>query len=174
MSQLIGLHRAEARLCPHCDLNKVETEIHFLLKCQQYQNLINDFYKQCSENICENYWQLSNENKLIWIMSNETPLIVQRPAVDFKMFQTWGQQSQWTVNLFQFFFCCINWRVWFQNAINPFVCIREKCSESLKFTYKPCAFCLHFGLSSGRRKVVVATRLQMRWSIKPRLQAKPT
>jgi hypothetical protein len=25
---------------------------------------------------------------------------------------------------------CI-WRVWFQNAINPFLCIREKCSKSL-------------------------------------------
>jgi hypothetical protein len=23
------------------------------------------------------------------------------------------------------------WRVWFQNAVNPFLCIREKCSQCL-------------------------------------------
>jgi hypothetical protein len=36
---------AEARLCPHCDLNKVDTEIHFLLECPKYQNLRNDLIK---------------------------------------------------------------------------------------------------------------------------------
>jgi hypothetical protein len=71
---------AEARLCPHCDQNKVENEIHFLLECPKYQNLRNYFYKECSENICKNYWQLSNENKYIWIMSNETPKTGQRLA----------------------------------------------------------------------------------------------
>jgi hypothetical protein len=99
---------AEASLCPHCDLNKVETEIHFLLECPKYQNLRNDFYNECSENI-KNYWQLYKENKFIWIMSNETPLIVQRLATYIsKCFQHRGSQSQYTVNLFISYFWCVN------------------------------------------------------------------
>jgi hypothetical protein len=37
------------------------------------------------------------------------------------------------------------WRVWFQNAINPFLCIREKCIQSLKFTGKCIRKFLDFG-----------------------------
>jgi hypothetical protein len=33
------------------------------------------------------------------------------------------------------------WRVWFQNAVYPFLCIREKCSQSLEFTGK----CIRIG-----------------------------
>jgi hypothetical protein len=37
---------AEARLCSHCDLNKVETEIHFLVECPTFiKNALEIFVK---------------------------------------------------------------------------------------------------------------------------------
>jgi hypothetical protein len=60
-----------------------------LKKCQM------DFYKECSENICKNYWQLSNENKFIWIMSNDrnSPNCATTCNLYFKMFQTYREMS---------------------------------------------------------------------------------
>jgi hypothetical protein len=43
------------------------------------------------------------------------------------------------------------WRVWFQNAINPFLCIQEKCSQSLKFTGKCGRNFFRFWLIKSRR-----------------------
>jgi hypothetical protein len=60
----------KSRLKQGCALNKVETEIHFLLECPKYQNLRNYFNKKRSENICKNYWQLSHGRgvmiQLVW------------------------------------------------------------------------------------------------------------
>jgi hypothetical protein len=67
-------------------------------RTSEYQNLRNDFHKECSENICKNYWELglSNGNKFIWIISNETPLVQRLATYVFQnVFNIDGNSHIW-------------------------------------------------------------------------------
>lgn len=58
----------DQRLCVTC--NKVEDEAHFLFECKCYNNL-RDTYISTVCNYVPNFRNLSNENKLIYIMTSE-------------------------------------------------------------------------------------------------------
>lgn len=61
----------EDRKCYEC--NKLEDELHFLTECKRFNDLRNTLYECISEN-CENFKDLCDKDKLIYIMStcNET------------------------------------------------------------------------------------------------------
>jgi hypothetical protein len=51
--------------------------IHFLIDCPQYNSLRQEFFMFISENN-KNFAALSSENKFIWLLSNEDPVICQK------------------------------------------------------------------------------------------------
>ena len=68
--------KLSARICKNCTLNKDETELHFLLECPKYDRCREEYLKQIIA-ICPNITNLSLENKLIWLLSNEdTPVMI--------------------------------------------------------------------------------------------------
>lgn len=58
------------RFCQNCSSGEVEDEIHFLFECDKFKELRAN-YIDTINNICSNFNNLQNTEKLIWIMNNE-------------------------------------------------------------------------------------------------------
>ena len=56
------------RLCKFCSLNAIEDEIHFFLECPLYDEVRKVFLESVSKR-CNNFNNLSTENKFIWLLS---------------------------------------------------------------------------------------------------------
>ena len=68
-----GRHRnikAQDRVCKFCQTNEVEDEFHFLIKCQKFSPERNKLFSDIQMS-CVNFQQLSEENKLLWLMTSE-------------------------------------------------------------------------------------------------------
>ena len=63
------------RLCKFCNLEQIEDEVHFLFHCNAYTNLRKKFTDRII-NQCRNYDFLSDKNKLIWLMINESDQVI--------------------------------------------------------------------------------------------------
>ena len=66
-----GRHRKtwlplEQRLCSHCDLNQMETELHFLTECSKYTDIRTMFCDQIQQ-IHQTFKTLSNQEKLSYL-----------------------------------------------------------------------------------------------------------
>jgi hypothetical protein len=59
------------RICCNCDMGRVEDEEHFLTECPKY-NVEREYLFNEANQDCANFSKLSNHNKFIWIMSNES------------------------------------------------------------------------------------------------------
>lgn len=78
----------EKRICPNCNLNKVEDELHFLIECPNNEFNRNEFLKSCEEHIPNTFFNLTDRNKFIWLMSNETKeIVVPLAKLIFQCFQ---------------------------------------------------------------------------------------
>ena len=64
-----------ARTCPVCDLNEIEDESHFLLSCPKYATHRNKLMTVVIDNSLY-FNNLSPEDQLIWLMSNQEKEIV--------------------------------------------------------------------------------------------------
>ncbi len=62
------------RKCKLCNVD-IEDEVHFLIKCEQYKSFRNNYFRQIYLNN-KNFKDLSDKNKLIWLMSCEDKHIV--------------------------------------------------------------------------------------------------
>jgi sorting nexin-29 len=71
--------KPEDRLCTICDLGECENEKHFLLTCPAYKDERKEVFKFIS---ISNKWftGYSDDEKLVWILSNEDPQIMQKVA----------------------------------------------------------------------------------------------
>ena len=63
------------RICLHCQLNKVEDEQHFMCSCPLYKAYRDDLYSYIVS-VNKNFENLSDENKFIWLLSNEDIAII--------------------------------------------------------------------------------------------------
>ena len=62
----------DKRLCPVCDSNEIEDEIHFLCYCPKYFKLRNEFFAQIqSRLVLHDFQQLSNSDLVIKLMNSE-------------------------------------------------------------------------------------------------------
>ncbi|KAI4882773.1 hypothetical protein NFI96_009365, partial [Prochilodus magdalenae] len=57
----------EARLCSHCELSVVETELHFLTECSRYESIRTRFYETASS-VCPEFQLCSDPEKLPYIL----------------------------------------------------------------------------------------------------------
>ena len=76
---LVMLDRGE-RKCLHCTLNEVEDESHMLFKCPIYETERATLLIYIQDN-CKNFEHLSPNNKLIWLLSSEDTLLLNKLAV---------------------------------------------------------------------------------------------
>ena len=60
------------RICTKCSANEIEDEIHFLFQCSKYKD-DRELTLHEVENTCSNLSYLDDQNKLIWLLSNENP-----------------------------------------------------------------------------------------------------
>ena len=60
----------DKRLCPVCDSNEIEDEIHFLCYCPKYFKLRNEFFTQIQRHL-HNFQQLSYSDLVIKLMNSE-------------------------------------------------------------------------------------------------------
>ena len=60
----------QERKCDKCDSGEVENELHFLIKCNNYKYQRQLLFEVALRN-CTNFNYLSDDNKFIWLMSNE-------------------------------------------------------------------------------------------------------
>lgn len=67
----------EERICEKCFSDNIEDETHFLFECSFYnykrQCLLNNIYTQCP-----NFKYLSNQDKLVWLMTMENNTIIEK------------------------------------------------------------------------------------------------
>ena len=64
----------EQRICTNCDDNICEDEFHFLITCKKYSDLRKTFYDNIQV-IYNNFKQLLDQEKFIWLMSNIDPVV---------------------------------------------------------------------------------------------------
>ncbi len=57
----------EQRSCSHCDLNQMETELHFLTECSKYTDIRTVFYDKIQQ-IHPTFKTLSNQEKLQYLL----------------------------------------------------------------------------------------------------------
>ena len=67
------LERSE-RKCPFCEPD-IEDELHFIVACPVYENLRRSLFRMCS-NTSIHFESMSNEEKFIFILSNEDVNVV--------------------------------------------------------------------------------------------------
>ena len=65
----------DARLCDNCKMDKIEEEIPFLTECPKYDTERTTLFASALLN-CNLFSTLSNHNKFIWIMTNESTEII--------------------------------------------------------------------------------------------------
>lgn len=63
------------RICKNCEMNKDETEIHFLLECPKYENIRQRYINEVTSE-CNNFISLNNEQRFIWLMTNESKNVI--------------------------------------------------------------------------------------------------
>jgi hypothetical protein len=63
----------ENRICSNCNSESVEDELHFLMYCPRFENHRREL---CSNVLNYNAAILSDEDKFVWILSNEDPSCV--------------------------------------------------------------------------------------------------
>ncbi len=59
----------QERICNNCDLNEIENEVHVITRCPMYNDIREDLYLKTSSN-CEDFNDLSDNEKFVFIMSN--------------------------------------------------------------------------------------------------------
>lgn len=65
------------RICKYCHVNETENEVHFLINCPKYSIVRTKLFSYI-EKLCKNFKDLTNENKFIWLMTNEDTDIIQK------------------------------------------------------------------------------------------------
>ena len=73
-----GRHKrlsVEKRVCIYCNSNTVEDEKHFIFECSLYDSLRQNFFTEI-KNLCKHFSNLSQEARLIWLMTNECDEII--------------------------------------------------------------------------------------------------
>jgi hypothetical protein len=65
----------ENRICCRCTSGQVEDEIHYLLHCTCHANHRESFTTYLTSE-CQNFQNLDDKCKLIWIINNEDPTIL--------------------------------------------------------------------------------------------------
>ena len=81
------------RICKYCHNNETEDEVHFLINCPKY-SLVRTKLFSYIENLCKNIKVLTNENKFIWLMTNEiTGIITKLSSHIFTCFEIRKQHS---------------------------------------------------------------------------------
>ena len=65
----------EKRLCAFCSSDSVEDEKHLLFDCSLYISLRQIFYAEIQKS-CKHFSSLSQESRLIWLMTNESDDII--------------------------------------------------------------------------------------------------
>ena len=63
------------RKCKICSQDFIEDEIHFIFECQRYKSERKILFSYI-DGICPNFRYLSNENKLVWLMTNENVNVI--------------------------------------------------------------------------------------------------
>ena len=63
------------RLCKLCNSGAVEDEKHFIFNCNLYSSLLQTFSADV-EKSCKNFSSLSQDDQLIWLMTNESDNII--------------------------------------------------------------------------------------------------
>ena len=69
--------KSTERICKNCHTNEVESEMHFLLQCQKYQEERNKLYLYLKSTY-KNFNILTDENKFIWLLTNENEDVIQK------------------------------------------------------------------------------------------------
>ena len=73
----------EERFCPFC-ADKVEDEVHFLIKCPTYNNLRGEILNDCTQ-LKPHFPYYSDTEKFIFLMSNEYMLFNVSKLIHFSM-----------------------------------------------------------------------------------------
>ena len=68
-------HSVEKRVCIYCSSNTVEDEKHFIFECSLYDSLRQNFFTEIKK-LCKHFSNLSQEARLIWLMTNECDEII--------------------------------------------------------------------------------------------------
>ena len=63
------------RICQHCNLNTCEDEEHFMIYCNKYKALRKILFDTLSVSH-PIFTSIHDENKFIWLMANEDPLVI--------------------------------------------------------------------------------------------------
>ena len=63
------------RICPHCNNEEIQDEIHFLFKCPTYHEERSYLYG-IVENVCPSFKYLTDVEKLIWVMNAEDKTVL--------------------------------------------------------------------------------------------------
>ena len=79
----------DLRICPLCQ-TEVENETHFLLKCKAYTDR-NDFFDWIATNHVPNFKNLNDENKYVYLMSQENDLVTSELA---RKIATWFNRRE--------------------------------------------------------------------------------
>ena len=80
-------------ICKYCHNNEIEDEVHFLINCPKY-SLVRTKLFSYIEKLCKNFKDLTNENKSIWLITNEdTGIIKKLSSHIFTFFEIRKQHS---------------------------------------------------------------------------------
>ena len=67
------------RICPFCQINEVEHELHFMLSCPFYNNLRSKFFDDIKKRY-PNFNNLDNNSKIVFFFNNVDPFICRLTA----------------------------------------------------------------------------------------------
>ncbi len=70
----------EQRLCSHCDLNQMETELHFLTECSKYTDIRTVYYDKIQQ-IHPTFTTLPDQEKLAYLLGEHKTCCV--PAAQY-------------------------------------------------------------------------------------------
>ena len=60
------------RICKFCTQNNIENEIHFLTKCPFYNSILSELYTLVASH-CQNFKNLDDISKFLWLMTTQNP-----------------------------------------------------------------------------------------------------
>lgn len=83
------------RICKYCQTHEIEEEIHFLLKCPKYEEERSKLFL-CFMNSYKNFNALTDENKFIWLLTNENNDILELSYFIYTCLETKVQCSSGT------------------------------------------------------------------------------
>ena len=134
----------ENRICCRCTSGQVEDEIHYLLHCTRHTNHREIFTTYLTSE-CQNFQNLDDKCKLIWILNNEDPTILRYLCQYLLSTTIWlngigdlqtGPPALSMRKKIFFLTSSLNARCWLSKSSDPFpCCVSLPFPSTSKFFY---------------------------------------